>query len=320
MGELLMTDTATQEPPRLAHNRKLMDEYLAAHPTPRYPAVTEQLPCVPLELGALAPGAYNASILADGDTYLLAYRYPRQNQMATNIALARIDGNGKVLENRPLLEREKGTYDDPRLFRHNGEVYVSWLDSTWPDPENIRCVVKYSFLDVRLVSQTQPPSPEPLEKNHIPFTAGEGHLYWLYRNYPEQIVLSCPTWKAICSCGWRWPWGEPRGGTPPLPYAGKLLRFFHSSLDNNGGEFPRRYFMGAALMNDTPPFETIAWSQKPILYGSELPEKPPGWNHWKPSCVLPFGAVEHDGGWLVSVGVNDSSIAIVRVRPKDLNL
>jgi hypothetical protein len=221
-----------------------------------------------------------------------------------------------------LLEGATGTLDDPRLFMRGGVPWVCWIDSTYP-AEKVICVVKYAPLEnLAAAQQVRPPIPGEIEKNHLPLVLPDG-MYFIYRSYPEQIVLKeTPSgpFQAVASNGFRWPWGEPRGGTPPLPYEGKLLRFFHSSRDSEPKPYFRRYFVGAAIMNPTPPYETIAVSKRPIVYGSELPEAPLGKHHFKAQVAICFGAIARDKEWWVSLGINDSGIEIVRVKPENLNL
>ncbi len=132
---------------------------------------------------------------------------------------------------------------------------------------------------------------------------------------------------AFESSGPRWPYGQVRGGTQPLEYEGNLLRFFHSRLDNEirSGEAPL-HCVGAYLMKPEPPFEVVAVSKKPILYGSRkldnslTKEQRSQCIHRKQNVVFPGGAVKSDGKFLLAVGVNDSACAIVKVEPKDLQL
>jgi len=314
-----MTDAL---PPRLEHNRTLATEFFEENPVPRYLRVTDQLPTVAFDKGKLFPNGYNASILEYKGELLMAYRYPRQDIMATHLALAVFDLNGACLSNRTLLEGATGTLDDPRLFMRGGVPWVCWIDSTYP-ADKIICVVKYAPLEnLAAAQQVRPPIPGEIEKNHLPLVLPDG-MYFIYRSYPEQIVLKeTPSgpFQAVASNGFRWPWGEPRGGTPPLPYEGKLLRFFHSSRDSEPKPYFRRYFVGAAIMNSTPPYETIAVSKRPIVYGSELPEAPLGKHHFKAQVAICFGAIARDKEWWVSLGINDSGIEIVRVKPENLNL
>lgn len=108
-----------------------------------------------------------------------------------------------------------------------------------------------------------------------------------------------------------WEWGELRGGTSPLPHRGLWLRFFHSHVDGI-------YRMGALLMESQPPFQVMAVSKWPILSGDDRYKY--GWKFWKPRVVIPYGAIEWNGGWMVSIGRNDSECALVHVTPEMLNL
>jgi predicted GH43/DUF377 family glycosyl hydrolase len=165
-----------------------------------------------------------------------------------------------------------------------------------------------------------------MQKNYV-FFQDDDELYCIYRRYPIHQVFkiigdhaepagSCP--------GLRWYFGEPRGGSPPLPYEGKLISFFHSSLDNEVQGPRRRYYMGAIVMQPDPPFRPVAISIEPILFGSEVDDIPPkDWplcKHRKPQVVFPGGAIAREDHWLVSVGVNDYECLLVKVTPKDLHL
>ena len=77
--------------------------------------------------------------------------------------------------------------------------------------------------------------------------------------------------------------------------------------------------MGAMLIKAGKEFETLAVSKRPILRGSEIGGDTSRF-HFKPNVVIPYGAIEHEGGWLVSVGVNDSQCLLVKIKEKDLQL
>jgi predicted GH43/DUF377 family glycosyl hydrolase len=95
-------------------------------------------------------------------------------------------------------------------------------------------------------------------------------------------------------------------------------------LDNEIDLPPRCYYIGACLMKPEPPFDTIAISRKPIIYGSTVdnltPEARKQCIQWKPKVVFPGGVVERKDHWLLSVGVNDSAVAIAKITPENLNL
>jgi predicted GH43/DUF377 family glycosyl hydrolase len=117
----------------------------------------------------------------------------------------------------------------------------------------------------------------------------------------------------------RWPYGEIRGGTTPMAYHGKLLKFFHSSLRNEMPPTSWRYYVGAILMEPEPPFQMLAVSQRPILRGSEVGGDN-AVSQFKKNIVFPAGCVEKDGVFHLSIGINDSQSAIAKIKPEDLHL
>jgi predicted GH43/DUF377 family glycosyl hydrolase len=160
-----------------------------------------------------------------------------------------------------------------------------------------------------------------LEKNWVPFEY-DGALVIIYQCCPTHRVSGLETvWE---TSGPRWPYGEIRGGTPPVEYEGNWLRFFHSHLQNELNPPHHRYYVGAYLMEPAPPFKVVRVSRKPVLYGSEAddltPEQRKSCPHWKRNVVFPGGIVTKLDGWLLSVGVNDSACAIVKIKPESLNL
>lgn len=321
----------TETPARIRHNADLCTQFIAAHNvSARYPRVIEQVDYLPIEKGKLVRFGYNPSIIADGDGLLMAYRYHDGDTLATRLALAELDLSGKVLSNRTLeVNGEAISVEDPKLFRFNGQVWIEWVQSTWPNTP-VAAAVKYGRLEGNKVVNVHQPTvnfPKPIEKNWVPMPAGEGLMRFIYESEPEQTILEVidgNVCHALHSPGASWAYGPIRGGTVPLEYDGKLLRFFHSGLDNEFGPQRRRYFLGALLMEANPPFAVVAVGKKPIAYGSELDlltgdERRKCIQH-KRQVVFPGGAVAHEGEFLVSVGINDSGCAILRIKPDQLNL
>ena len=207
---------------------------------------------------------------------------------------------------------------------------MSWVQAAGIGTIKPRCVMKYSRLEdwqpVRIY-QTVVGSNNwaATEKNWVYFESDE-NLFCIYASYPEQIVLHTQGNIVInehVTKQPRWPYGNVRGGAI-VPYEDKFLRIFHSSPDNELGPVKRRYVVGALLMQAKPPFEVLAISKKPIIYGSEVdmlkPADRKGIHHHKPNVVFPCGVVLHDNRIVVSIGVNDSACALVKLKFEDLNL
>lgn len=306
--------------PRIEHNQKLADDLISRlRVSGRYPMVVDQQPVFPIEPGHLIRFGYNPAILEEGGTLLMAYRYHDGDTFATRLALAQLDLAGKVLSNRSIDSAGK-SMEDPRLFMYRGAPHLCWVESSWPNMP-ITAVVKYGRLeDGKLVSQFEPKhrSAKPIEKNWVPIVRGDS-LFFIYDSYPSQEVIRVEEneVKEYMACkGWRWPYGSPRGGAV-VEFSGLPMRFFHSSYEGELGQPIRRYFVGAALIRDNPPFEAISVTPDCLLFGSERDRIPVAdWQkclHRKPRVVFPGGAVARERDILLSVGVNDSACEILAI-------
>jgi predicted GH43/DUF377 family glycosyl hydrolase len=109
-----------------------------------------------------------------------------------------------------------------------------------------------------------------------------------------------------------WPWGQPRGGTPPVLVDGEYWSFFHSCIDDP--YHTRRYFMGAYAFSAMPPFRITRMSRTPIMAGSNKDR----WGNGKPLVVFPCGALLRNGIWMVTLGVNDLNCAWVEIPHESL--
>ena len=314
--------------PRLAHNLSLASAYIAASGvTSRYPKITDQIETIPIQPNKLNANGYNPSIVDhDGATYL-CYRY-HSGTLASKLAGARITDDGKVEAHWPI-EATGHALEDPKFFRlSNGQLWMSWIEAYWPI--KAQCSVRYGAFRNNGVSESARPVYGQNDGNHMEkgwvWFEYQDSLYFIYQSAPKQVVVrwSGQIEAEHVTTGLRWPYGDIKGGTCPLPYEGKLLRFFHATIDREITTPLRRYVIGACLMNPEPPFETVAISKKPILWGSEHDDFTPAQRkaciHYKPKVVYPGGAVQRDWGWIVSVGVNDSDMALCKITPADLHL
>lgn len=308
------------------HNAPLVKKLLADHGiVSRYPKVADQIETAPLDTTKLAPFGYNPSIIEHEGFLLLAYRRHYDETAATEIRLAQVEPSGAVVSDRALSLDTKAA-EDPHFFRLDGKIHFSLVASAVPHGFN--SVVRYTeLLNGKPQSIVTPKIGKNdfsrMEKNWVFFDALG--LHCIYECAPEHVVYRVDGEKVIGEYrtpGPHWPWGKIRGGTAPIEYDGAWLRFFHSPLDNDFASYTRRYFVGAYLMEPKPPFKVLRVSCKPILYGSEVDtvkvsQRP---FHHKRNVVFPGGAVARGDHFLLSVGVNDSSILLCKIREKDLNL
>lgn len=323
--------TVSKQPPRVQHNENLANPWLADNCVKSLvPAVSKQHELFPLNRRALLPFGYNPSLIRFNNRLLMAYRY-HDGEWATGLAVADLAEDGNVTNNRKIVV-DGNSVEDPRLYIRDGKLYMGFVDSTWPD-KNPKCITRYGELLEgetvwRLQNSVTPNyrknDGKHLEKNWVPWVDGA----WLYESSPKQNVVVLKAdgradFEHECD-GPEWAWGTIKGGTTPIPWKGQLLRFFHSTLDNEPRPWFRRYYVGATVHEAKAPWPVVDISKEPVIWGSEEDElavmERSSAFHFKAKVVFPAGCIEAPDGWLLSVGVNDSACAIVKLREKDLNL
>ena len=325
-------------PKRVAYNEGLAAKYMkSVNYPPMYPKVSEQLKLEPLNRIALKPFGYNPSIARIGGRMFMAYRWHEEDTPATSIVMAQIDDHWNPLETVEIRVPKGGgiqSIDDPRLFVYEGELHISYVASTWPD-KTPKSTVHYARLARdgqfwTLIDSTRidygKNDGTAMEKNWI-FFERDQKLFCIYHNDPQQVVLQVVGDQVITehkSPTPHWPWGKIHGGTVPMPYKDKLLRFFHTRLDNEPAPTRWRYYMGACLMNPEPPFEIVQVCREPIARGSEADDltdlQRSSCIHHKKSVVFPGGCVQDGNDFLVSIGINDCECAVARIAESDLKL
>lgn len=322
--------SAKPEPaaPRVVYNERLATKWRNGNGKfVLFPAVAKQLETVVINRHALHPFGYNPSVADWQGRTFMSYRY-HGDTLATKLAMAELDAKFNVVMNRPIEIQGNTSQEDGRLFIKDGQLWICWVDSTWPSAPP-KAVVRYGRLieDGRKWRVDQVDQPQigkndgsAIEKNFVPWPNGS-EMRFIYSSYPKQIIYGKQTWDRD---GMRWSWGEPRGGTTPIPYKGKLLRFFHSSLNNEPSHWIRRYYIGALILEPEPPFAPVAISKEPILKGSEESDltqtEKSSCLQWKPKVCFIAGLLQREGCWWLSVGTNDSSCVLVRITEKDLHL
>lgn len=315
--------------PRMLWNSRLAQTFITDHKVAsRYPKVAAQSRTEPLDIAGLKPFAYNPAVIEDNGFTVMAYRHHHEPSLSTQLMLAQIDPTGEILSNRVIVTEVNKSAEDPKFFHHDNQLWMSFVVSTAPAVP-FRSVVRYGkLINGRLESISQPNIGKndwsTMEKNWV-FFSHQARINCIYRCHPvQEIYWLDENEPANCykSEGPRWDYGPIKGGTPPVDYDGAYLRFFHSTLDNEFGQYNRRYYVGAYTMAAKPPFQVLHVSKKPILFGSEIDnlkvkDRP---FHWKANVVFPGGAIPQPNGWCLSLGINDSACLLAKIRPEDLNL
>lgn len=291
--------------------------------------------------------AYNPSIIRFGDKVIQTFRWhPNPKQWRTRLAIVSPLDFPKDLSNCQDLDFPEPytqmSHEDARLFTFQGKLCMSFGLAVFPG--NPSTVTPCSQAWCELVKENGEWQPRNIkiprygnnnfqgqEKNHLYFEHAN-RLHFIYQIQPEQVVVPLdadgvtplPAYKSPAP---KWNWGIMRGGTQPLPYKGKWLRFFHSLLQDGPNRQDWQYFIGALVMEDKPPFKILEVSKKPIArgdeqWGPELIDCP----HWKQNVMIPYGAITHCGAldtevmFDVAIGKNDCQCTMTRVTEEGLNL
>jgi predicted GH43/DUF377 family glycosyl hydrolase len=302
------------------------------------PSITKQTDARFIEHGLLKPSPrnYNPGLCSFNGRVWMAYRSHRMDQEGRcGVVICELV-NGEPKQSQWInLGGATGRehHEDPRLFVFTGKLHVAYSETSFPPGRPYIAVQKYARLENSSkgwkVAEVYRPRygnnhADLMEKNWQFFEQG-GRLHAIYCAEPAHIVIQLDGDKVVREFktpALRWPFGEIRGGTPPIRaefiMGGAWITFFHSSTPAQEGNW-RRYWMGAYLMDEN--FGVTEITARPIAGGSENDDHgndPRTRSSWKPYVVFPGGAVQYrdaNGGYghEVAVGINDWRIALVKV-------
>jgi predicted GH43/DUF377 family glycosyl hydrolase len=324
-------------PARVSHNESLAKDWAHGHSvTIGMKRVSEQIEMAPFHRNKIFPGAYNSSIIEYKGRKLLAYRYHPAMAELSRIAMAELDGNWDVMRNEDI-SMHTGSVEDPRLFTFAGDLWLSYVASNYP--AEMKSIIRFGRLTegppwtmhTAITPKFGNNDGLHIEKNWVFFdfkSLESGYsIYAIHHSQPEQMVIRLSGHNVTeehTSKSPQWKYGEIKGGTLPIEYEGKWLRFFHSTLDNEPIPQWRRYYVGAMLMDNKPPFAPVSISREPVIIGSESDDLTTTERSqipfYKPKVVFPCGAIYDGSNFFLSVGINDGQLSICKVTPERLNL
>lgn len=194
--------------------------------------------------------------------------------------------------------------EDPRLFIHRDELYLSYTDGYTMgqakiNPDTLQAEESF-YLDK--------PDAKRTEKNWT-FFESKGKLYSIYDTSKQTVYeMNGHEFKQVSESPFEhgWQFGELRGGTSPIKVGNTFLSFFHSSkMVRYRGRDTKQYFVGAYTFEDKFPFKVISISTEPIVSGELIAETIPRFNN-KIYVVFPGGVIEKKDSYFVSFGFNDT--------------
>lgn len=284
----------------------------------------------------LAPGRigkrFNASIIDDGDGFILAYRDGWENCEIHTIRLDRDFrpiGEPVLADMRTPWKRTKGPRpkwrcpgaevgrEDPRLFRFKGQLHVAFVGYDLSIAS--QCYARLN--EDRTVAeawQANVPERRKWEKNHS-FFEHDGQLYAVYLSHPRHIVVKVEGDREIAMYDQPntlpWDGGEIRGGAPPVRVGDVYWHFFHDRIDQPNGRF--LYRTGLLEFDGKPPFATLRMVREPIQEADTTTQPLVDPNY----CDVLFvgGAVRVGDDWILCSGEHDRRIRIDRFAHADLD-
>ena len=158
-----------------------------------------------------------------------------------------------------------------------------------------------------------------IEKNWT-FFEDAGHLRTVYAPFPLHVVFDVKTgrrWSSAPAGGaesWKAKYGEPRGGTMPIPFGTRhWISFFHSHTSDV--DCGRRYHVGAYLFERASSnYAAVRFTRQPLLTASKQDafSMPLSFRSvlFNPAVVFPGSAEYVDGAANIRVtsGLNEHSI------------
>jgi predicted GH43/DUF377 family glycosyl hydrolase len=292
----------------------------------RIPSITQQVRADFIRHSWAKGRAYNSGMIRLGESTILTTRHFNPTKGRCEIVLCVLNGRDskriKVMNLPAPLGHEQ--FEDARLFMHGDKVMMAYTEGHYTRQPYVsvqKLVQLDEELDVeRVIDIRYGRNFDKSEKNWQ-FFSKDGRLFFVYRISPHVVVEIDDDGNVVNE--WKgkqqihWPEGEMRGGTPPMAMSDAFISFFHSHVPHP--ERIRRYNFGAYSFALEPPFDIVGITEPIARASGNDPEQPnPSVPHWMPYVVFPVGHVLLDGTHLVTVGINDSYDALVRIKDSEL--
>ena len=248
----------------------------------------------------------------------------RENKSSIVLQYLNLDSKkGEIVrEINPEITGKFHSLEDPRLNVNNGKLEV-WACG-WHFSQTKRVIIQQILITLdqdfaiegyEIFDQYEDNIYVP-EKNWQPILQTS---YYIYKAHQQHIVINRNTNNKFISKGLSWKYGDIHGGTQAIEFNGNRLCFFQSSLQMNPSEvtktqFPSKYFMGAYIFENKPPFKILKHTKHPIIQASfDNPSV-----YGSPAVIFPSGILNYKNEIIISIGVNDCSSFILRIPEKEI--
>ena len=217
--------------------------------------------------------------------------------------------------------------EDPRAVFVDGRTLVYYVGVTGPG----QCVIVRAKLDeagtvgelTRMSYDDQTPVRQvervlgiDMQKNWVPFIQ-DRREFCVYSHAPFTILEHRDGQTRLHHKGpaIKWPYGEIRGGAPPVWVADKGLWYswFHSSrIEPADDDQPVSVYYAGCLTFDAT-FCPMSITAEPVLAGDRNSYVSPWHAQRRMSAVFPCGALLRDDSWLLSYGFLDSETRLAEI-------
>lgn len=252
---------------------------------------------------------FNPSIIEVDNGYLFLFR---NSWIGSQLYLARLDnrfqptGMWKHLE-LPKTSANKGK-EDGRLFRLNGQLYVSYTGFTGTTTSVLYARLNPETLAVDHWFWPQYPNRNKYEKNWV-FFDHDGATHCVYSSNVIHHVIAwedlTPGLDPTPFAHFKTPFnvtysmGCIRGGCSPVLHNGEWYHFFHGVTYDTDDK--KVYSLGCYTFEAKPPFKVTRYTPDPLDVGDPRMDDP----YEKPNVIFPGGAVLVGNEWGIAMGIND---------------
>lgn len=241
---------------------------------------------------------YNACIVDDLLFFRAVNQVEHDDIMVSRLDIATFKCIPNTVKTLQLVSKFNNKHvEDPRAILHNGNYFVCYTDgyNVGIAKLDINYNTIYSHY-LKKPDEIRFEGGDGREKNWLPISMGDTIHFW-YGDNPRTFLIYNDTGRSLeyvsyIKTGQRVvsKFGTIRGGCPPIPYDDeKQIWFFHTF-------FEKKYRIGAYL---TSGLNVVGITPCPILTGNHI--------------VFPCGAIQYDGDFYVSMGVQDKDIGILKV-------
>lgn len=264
-------------------------------------------------------------------------RYFYLNNKPTTIQIGQLADDETVIGTKPFRSKpHRCSYEDPRFFKDTaGGLYLQFVASTYASTyakngkhifDNSKVIVGRINEQVELVDAIVPQlennrDKNACEKNWCFFTHKE-ELHILYSIFPLRILRESGETIEVDSSLLKVATKENPTfcSTAPVDIGEEYLIFYHwkNGVRDPSGAMYLKYYTSAFTL-DKKTFELKRMCEKPLLYGS-LADQLIWWTDLygnpvsrQPATILPYGCLLENNEVVLSVGVNDAFMGIMRL-------